>query len=74
MATRKKKPEVKSDEEWIQKMKLKKGALRRTLGAKKGEPITEAMLAKKEKQKGIHGKTKKRIALARTFMKMNKSK
>ncbi len=74
MATRKKKPAAKSDEKWIQKMDLKKGALRKTLGAKQGEPITEAMLARKEKQKGIHGKTKKRIALARTFMKMNKSK
>ena len=64
----------KKDSNWIQNMDLKKGALRKTLGAKKGEPITEAMLARKEKQKGIHAKTKKRINTARTLMKMNKSK
>lgn len=56
-------------EKWIQKMHMKKGALRKTLGAKKGKPIPKAKLEKAAKGKG---KTAKRARLAETLTKMRK--
>lgn len=57
---------------FIQGMDLKKGALRKTLGAKPGKPIPAAKL-----EKATHSKnptTKKRAILAETLRKMNKGK
>jgi hypothetical protein len=56
---------------WIAKATAKnKGALRKTLGAKKGEPIPEAKLEKAENSK--NPKTRKRAMLAETLKKMKK--
>ena len=76
MATRKrpaKKRAVKSSrkpkEKWIGKMDLKKGALRKELGVKKGEKIPAKKLNAAAKKKGKIGK---RARLAKTFKKMKK--
>ena len=54
---------------WIQKAIKKPGALRKSLGAKKGEPIPAGKLAKAAKSKGKLGQ---RARLAQTLKKMKK--
>ena len=61
----------KSSKNWIGKMKLKKGALRKELGAKKGKDISSKKLAKAAKAPGKLGA---RARLAETFRKMRKKK
>lgn len=57
-------------ENWIADAVKKPGALRKTLGVKKGEKIPAKALKKAEKSK--NPKTRKRAVLAETFKKMNK--
>ena len=57
------------DGKWIQKAIKKPGALRKSLGAKKGEPIPASKLAKAAKAKGKLGQ---RARLAQTLKKMKK--
>ncbi len=57
-------------EKWIQGMHMKKGALHKELGVKKGEKIPEKKLEKAEHSK--NPVTKKRAVLAETFKKMKK--
>ena len=57
------------DGKWIQKAIKKPGALRKSLGAKKGEPIPAGKLAKAAKSKGKLGQ---RARLAQTLKKMKK--
>lgn len=57
-------------EKWIQKAIKHKGALRKALHAKKGEPIPEAKLKKAEHSK--NPKLAKRARLAETLKKMHK--
>lgn len=59
-----------AEEKWIQSAIKKPGALRKTLGMKKGEKIPEAKLKKAEKSS--NPKTRKRAALAETLKKMRK--
>jgi hypothetical protein len=59
-----------SDKKWIKKAIKKKGALRKTLGVKKGEKITEKQLEKAEHSK--NPKTARRARLAETLKKMHK--
>lgn len=61
-----------SKEYWIQDAinPKNKGALRKTLGIKKGKDIPESTLKKAEKSK--NPKTKKRAVLAETLRKMKK--
>jgi hypothetical protein len=57
-------------EKWMQKLKLKKGALREDLNIKEGEKIPAKKL-----EKATHSKNptrKKRAVLAETFRKANK--
>ncbi len=54
---------------FIQKAIKKPGALRRTLGAKKGKPIPAKTLAKAAKKKGVTGR---RARLAETLKKLSK--
>lgn len=54
---------------WIAGAIKKPGALRKTLGAKKGKPIPKAKLEKAAKGKG---KTAKRARLAETLSKLRK--
>lgn len=57
-------------EKWIKKATSEhKGALRKELGAKKGEPIPAKKLAKAAKAGGVEGK---RAQLAETLRKMHK--
>jgi len=56
---------------WIQQAIKKKGALRKTLGVKKGEIIPEEELEKAAKKKG---KTAKRAKLAIILKRLNKGK
>lgn len=56
-------------EKWIQKMHMKKGALRETLHVKKGEKIPESKLKKAEHSK--NPKTAKRARLAETLKRMH---
>ena len=58
------------DGKWIQKAKIKKGALREQLGTKKGKKISLSKL-KSAAKKG--GKLGKRANLALTFRKMKKA-
>jgi len=53
--------------QWIAKAISKPGSLRKTVGAKKGEPIPRAKLEAAAKQKG---KTGQRARLALTLRKM----
>ena len=55
---------------WIAGAIKKPGALRKTLGVKKGEKIPEKALKKAEKSK--NPKTRKRAILAETLKKMNR--
>ncbi len=59
-----------SKEKFIQKMDLKKGALREQLHVKKGEKIPEKKLEKAEHSK--NPTTRKRAILAETFKKMKR--
>lgn len=59
-----------SDKKWIQSAIKKPGALRETLGVKKGEKIPEAKLKKAEHSK--NPTTSKRARLAETLKKMHK--
>lgn len=56
-------------EKWIQKAIGKPGALRKTLGAKKGETIPAGKLAAAAKKPGVTGK---RARLAQTLKKLGK--
>jgi hypothetical protein len=63
---------MKKDGKWMSKLNIKKGALRKELGVKKGEKIPAKKL-----EKATHSKnpiTKKRAVLAETFRKANKGK
>ena len=57
-------------EDWISGAIKKPGSLRKTLHAKKGEPIPEAKLKKAEHSK--NPKTAKRARLAETLKKLHK--
>ena len=59
-------------EKWIQKAIKKPGALRKTLGVKKGEKIPMAKLEKAEKSK--NPTTARRARLAETLRGMSKGK
>ncbi len=55
---------------WMQDLDIKKGALRKKLGAKEGKPIPEKKL-----EKATHSsnpKTRKQAVLAETFRKARK--
>lgn len=54
-------------EKWIQKAVEKPGALRKSLGVKKGEKIPAGKLAEAAKKPGVTGK---RARLAQTLKKM----
>lgn len=56
-------------EKWIQKAIKKEGSLRKTLGAKKGEPIPVGKLEAAAKKPGVTGK---RARLAQTLKKLGK--
>ena len=56
-----------ADKKWIQKAVKKPGALRRSLGVKKGKKISSKKLAKAAKKGGKLGQ---RARLAETFAKM----
>jgi hypothetical protein len=60
---------VAKDGKWIQKAIKKPGALRKSLGAKKGEPIPAGKLAAAAKKPGKLGQ---RARLAQTLKKMKK--
>lgn len=66
----KKPAKKKADKKWIQKIDMKKGALRKELGAKKGKPIPKAKLEKAAKSK--NPTLKKRAVLALNLRKMKK--
>lgn len=57
---------------WIQKAIKKPGALRKTLGVKKGKDIPVSKLRKAAKGEGVSKKTEKRAELALTLRKMRK--
>ena len=58
-----------ADKKWIQKAVKKPGALRRSLGIKKGKKIPAKTLAKAAK---AGGKLGQRARLAQTFKKMRR--
>ena len=58
-----------SDKKWIQKAVKKPGALRKSLGIKKGKKIPAKTLAKAAK---AGGKLGQRARLAQTFKKMRR--
>lgn len=58
----------------MQNLDLKKGALRRTLGAKKGQKIPKSKLDKAAKGEGVSEKTAKRARLAEVFRKSRRPK
>ena len=60
--------------QWIQKAIKKPGALRETLGVKKGKDIPVSKLKKAAKGDGVSKKTEKRAELALTLRKLNKKK
>ena len=60
----------KKDGKWIQKANIKKGALRKKLGVKKGKKITMAQLNKASKSR--NPTTRKQVALARAFRNMKR--
>ena len=59
-------------EKWIQNAIKNKGALRKTMGLKKNQKVTNAKLNKLAKKKGISTTTKYRVALAKTLSKLRK--
>lgn len=54
---------------WMQKLDLKKGALRKTVGVKKGQKIPMEELDEAAKGGGVSAKTAKRARLAKVFRK-----
>ena len=60
----------KKNGEWIQNANIKKGALRKKLGVKKGKKITMAQLNKASKSS--NPTTRKQVALARAFRNMKR--
>lgn len=73
MAMKKKASKKKaSGKKWISGAIKKPGALRKSLGVKKGEKITEKMLDKAEKSKSPL--TRKRASLAETLIKIARKK
>ena len=54
---------------WMQDLDLKKGALRKTLGVKKGKNIPSKELNEAAKGEGVSEKTAKRARLAKVFKK-----
>ena len=64
------KKKKKKDVNWIQNAKIKKGALRKKLGVKKGKKITMAQLNKASKSS--NPTTRKQVALARAFRNMKR--
>ena len=60
-----------ADKKWIQKAVKKPGALRRSLGVKKGKKIPAKKLAKATKKGGKLGQ---RARLAETFAKMRRKR
>jgi len=60
----------KKDVNWIQNADIKKGALRKKLGVKKGKKITMAQLNKAAKSS--NPTTRKQVALARAFRNMKR--
>ena len=60
-----------ADKKWIQKAVKKPGALRRSLGVKKGKKIPAKKLAKAVKKGGKLGQ---RARLAETFAKMRRKR
>ena len=56
-------------EKWIQKAIKKPGALRKSLGAKEGQPIPAKKLAAAAKKSGVTGR---RARLAMTLKKLGK--
>ena len=60
-----------ADKKWIQKAVKKPGALRRSLGVKKGKKIPAKKLAKAAKNGGKLGQ---RARLAETFAKMRRKR
>ena len=58
-----------ADKKWIQKAVKKPGALRKSLGIKKGKKITAKTLARAAK---AGGKLGQRARLAQTFKKMRR--
>ena len=60
-----------ADKKWIQKAVKKPGALRRSLGGKKGKKIPAKKLAKAAKKGGKLGQ---RARLAETFAKMRRKR
>ena len=59
------------DKKWIQDIHMKKGALRKELGVKKGEDIPAKKLAAAAKKKGKIGQ---RARLAETLKGLNKGR
>ena len=55
---------------WIQKAKIKKGALRKQLGAKKGKKISMTQLNKASKSS--NPTTRRRANLAKTFRRIKR--
>ena len=60
-----------ADKKWIQKAIKKPGALRHSLGVKKGKKIPKKILAKAAKKGGKLGQ---RARLAETFAKMRRKR
>lgn len=58
--------------DWITGAIKKPGALRKTLGIKKGKDISVSKLKKAAEGKGVSKKTEKRAELALTLKKMRK--
>ena len=58
--------------DWIKGAIKKPGALRKTLGIKKGKDIPISKLKKAAKGEGVSKKTEKRAELALTLKKMRK--
>jgi len=59
---------------WIQSAVKKPGALRKTLGVKKGKTIPVSKLKSAAAGKGVSKKTEKRAELALTLRKMRSKK
>ncbi len=64
------KKKKKKDKKWIQKANIKKGALRKQLGVKKGKKISMAQLNKASKSS--NPTTRRRANLAKTFRRMRR--
>ena len=64
------KKKKKKDKKWIQKANIKKGALRKQLGVKKGKKISMAQLNKASKSS--NHTTRRRANLAKTFRRMRR--